>query len=200
MTQEEWNSANDVFAMFKHLRELGVLDRQLWRTFHCICSRSIWGFITDDRGRRAVEVAEQYLRGNSTRVDLVNAYAVVHAAQTEAWEAVAALREPGGPASWSWPLTDEVDRAWEKYCAIGAAKDCVRDDADDVLFTLIPESAASVRPWAESRADVLRQQPYLPPDEFRQRVLELWEEMRREQERLQAGVLRELVTGRRISH
>src|SRR4051794_31675705 len=54
-----------------------MLDSLRWRTssrklrlFGCACLRRVWHFLTDRRGREAVEFAERYAEGNGTEKEL----------------------------------------------------------------------------------------------------------------------------------
>ena len=58
----------------------GVLtDREL-RLFGCWCVRQVWHLLTDERSRKAVEVAELFADGKATREELGAAYADADAA------------------------------------------------------------------------------------------------------------------------
>ena len=68
-----------------------VLDEKTLRQFACLCVREIWPLLTDNRSRRAVEIAEQYAAGTCTEDNLAAASeAEWDAAWDAAWDARAA--------------------------------------------------------------------------------------------------------------
>lgn len=52
----------------------GVLDDKTLRLFACKCVREVWHLLTDERSRKAVEVAERYAVGDATDEELVEAH------------------------------------------------------------------------------------------------------------------------------
>jgi hypothetical protein len=79
MTESEWASSADPQKMLKVLegREIAsgadeaftTSDRKL-RLFACACCRQAWHLLTDERSRKAVEVAERYADGEGNDRDL----------------------------------------------------------------------------------------------------------------------------------
>src|SRR5262249_11960019 len=68
MTEPEWFSCADPTAMLSPLRYRGLSERKL-RLFACACCRRLWGPM-DERGRRAVALAERFADGLADEGDL----------------------------------------------------------------------------------------------------------------------------------
>ena len=72
MTEHEWLTSAEPAAMLEFLRAAAginfyhVSDRKL-RLFACACCHTVWHLITDERSRRAVEVAELFADGKATK-------------------------------------------------------------------------------------------------------------------------------------
>jgi hypothetical protein len=71
LTEQEWQSCADPLPMLAFLRDRGS-ERKL-RLLAVACCRQIWERITDERSRRAVEVAELFADGAARDDDLVRA-------------------------------------------------------------------------------------------------------------------------------
>ena len=64
MTEEEWLNGNDSQRMVDHL--IGNASKRKLRLFACARCRQVWQLLTDERSRRAVEVAEQFADNQAT--------------------------------------------------------------------------------------------------------------------------------------
>lgn len=191
----ELEQCNDLDGLFSYLRKKGILDRNLWRLFHCSCCHEIWAQF-DGRMRLAVDLAERYVGNHLLAVDLRLAYDQLAEIEDAAWRVVESLKEQRDSSEWIWPISEAVDAAWVHYCAAGAAKCCALITSDDLLFTTIPDSAASVPAWLNARNDILQAPRSLQVGELRDLVVRRWQQIRTEEEGKQLRILRSLVQKR----
>lgn len=83
MTEQEWNKSGDPAAMLQHLTHHNLASDRKLRWFACACVRRVWHLLTDERSRRAVEVAEQYADGEAGADELRWAMDAAHAYASE---------------------------------------------------------------------------------------------------------------------
>ena len=111
----------------------GMLDDRTLRLFACKCVREVWHLLTDERSRKAVEVAELYAVGEATDEELDAARdAAMAAARAEARDAA---RDAAMAATWA------------------AARDAARDAAMDAAW-----DAAMAAAWDATWAAAMDKQ------------------------------------------
>ena len=102
----------------------GILDDKTLRLFACKCVRRVWHLLTDDRSRKAVEVAERYAIGEATDDELTSASSAAWFAARDAALAAAraaaldAARAAALAAAWAAASAAARAAAWEKQVEI----------------------------------------------------------------------------------
>lgn len=108
MTEGEWLACTDPTPMLECLEAQDLLTDRKQRLFDYASVRRIWHLLLDERGRRAVDVAERYADGIATLDELREAQGIALAAA----DAQATLSLPGTPNSYS-VLAAAAGTAWE---------------------------------------------------------------------------------------
>jgi hypothetical protein len=60
MNEAEWLAPDDPMPMLQFLEDNGKLSERKARLFAAACRRRVWGWLTHDKSRRAIEVAERF--------------------------------------------------------------------------------------------------------------------------------------------
>jgi hypothetical protein len=91
VTEADWRTCADPTPLLHFLHDKGSARK--WRLFAVACCQRISHLMTDERSRRAVEIAARYADGAATEEELQAARSAAQAAQDEAhraeWEAEA---------------------------------------------------------------------------------------------------------------
>jgi hypothetical protein len=132
MTEEEWLACSDPRPMLEFLRDKAS-DRKL-RLFACACCRRIWSFIVGDKGRRAVEAAEEYADQACSSERL-----------KKEWDAEG-VTAVGHAIDGATAMNAEWGAAW-------AARNMVEAVTDRNLLILLPPSSGDIRAWATARLE-----------------------------------------------
>jgi hypothetical protein len=130
--------------------EEAARDR-LARLFACLCSREIWHLFTDDRSRKAVEVAEKYAVGLATEEELT-------AARAAAWAAAQAAARAAAWAAAGAAAGDAAGAAARAaaWAAAGAAAGAAEGDAAGAAARAAAWAAAQAAARAK-QAEILRE-------------------------------------------
>lgn len=81
MTEADWLRCTDITEMLEFLTDKA--SHRKFRLYACACCRRLWHAVTDERCRRAVEVAERFADGQASKEELTAAKGSALAAQPE---------------------------------------------------------------------------------------------------------------------
>jgi hypothetical protein len=108
MTEAEWLACTDPTPMLDYLEARDCLTERKQRLFDCACVRRVWHLLVDERGRKAVEIAEKFADGAAGLEELRQAQGIALAAA----DTHATLYLPGTADSYS-VLAAASAAAWE---------------------------------------------------------------------------------------
>ena len=140
---EVWDACPRADWLIWILDKLEIRDDKKLSLFGCWCvrhtqladGRTVWDLLTDERSRKAVEVAEAFARGEATQEQLVAARDAARAALAAAWDAARA-------DAWDAALAAAWDAARAALAAAGDdawdARDAAQKQQSDHLRTMFP--------------------------------------------------------------
>jgi hypothetical protein len=117
MTPDEWENCDDSMEMVSAIR--ATPDPRKLRLFACSCCRRITHLLEDERGRRAVEVAEAFADGRASEKVLQRAHAAAEAAEAAA-DGTGASGAAGAAIAWAttpWAPQTPSAAKWATWAA-----------------------------------------------------------------------------------
>lgn len=174
--KQVWDTCKRSDWMLWALNRIGFNDERKLRLYACACARktpladgrTVWDLLTDERSRRAVEVAELYAEGKATDAarDAARA-AATDAATDAAWAATRAARDAANDVAWdaardaaraardaAWEAAWEATwaAAWAAAHAAEVARAAARDAQSQLLREWISweEVEAAIKKYLEA--------------------------------------------------
>jgi hypothetical protein len=183
---DDWSTSSSVYELGQFLVQRGAFNHNVWRLFHCRCLRRGWHLISDERVKRAIELAESYARNEASVEELDAQNKLAESISAQLWNVVLSMRLSQDDSEYNWPVSDDrVDDAWVQYSIAEGAKVVTRKQID--AFDT-PEAACATLAWATARHDVLAKGGKLEPEV----VLAQWKANRDAEERQQVELLRSM--------
>jgi hypothetical protein len=142
MTEKEWLACTEPTPMLEYLDVNCLISDRKQRLFDCACVRRIWHLLLDEKGRKAVEVAERFADGRATIDQLREAQGIVLAAA----DAQATLHLPGTPNA-NTVLAAAAGAAWE----FRSGADPLRHAAEAIAWQGLTEGGRSELRLARAR-------------------------------------------------
>ena len=164
MTESEWLASEDPQAMLQFMRGKAS-DRKL-RLFGSVCCRRIWSLLTDERSRRAVEVAELHVDGLVSEDERAMAYEEAAVAAAAACKIESGTIPGGGVYAYAGH-----DVGWTAASAAADVLDYGRFRAPGDVARLTADASGDADAEAAAQATLLREiignpfrvSPPLPP-------------------------------------
>ncbi len=170
MTGAEWLGCDDPEPMLGVVA--GFVGRRKLILFACACFRRVWGLLSDNRSRRAVEIAESFVDGSATESEFAAGEVDANAATDDANDACckadalysedqsaaglyAAAEAEGSAAYGICYVFEAIPRAEH---ASGCAASAVQSLAEAIAIVAGADDSALLASGASAREDELREQ------------------------------------------
>jgi hypothetical protein len=160
MTEQEWLESDDLWGMIDFLQLGGKVSERKFRLFNAACCRLFFRYVQDERFREAVEAAERYADGLTSKAALRRSRQAVRAARQglganragtgAGWVAYWLAEVGAAPEAYTW-LGKEIDRlapaiqGWMDDLSTRNA--LLRDVVGTLPFRTPPAIASGVLAW-----------------------------------------------------